>query len=54
MTIRVVHKMIANRRDKENMNQYERQPGGASSEDVLGAWALAVAVLLSLLLLSVA
>ncbi len=54
MTIRVVHKMIANRRDKENMNQYERQPGGASGEDVLGAWALAVAVLLSLLLLSVA
>ncbi len=36
------------------MNEYERQPCGASRMDVLGAWALAVAILLGLLVLSIA
>ena len=35
------------------MNEYQRQPCGASGMDVLGAWALAAAVLLGLLVLSV-
>jgi hypothetical protein len=36
------------------MNEYERQPYGASGMDVLGAWALAAVVFLGLLLLSIA
>lgn len=36
------------------MNKYERQPCGASGTDVLSAWALAVAILLGLLVLSIA
>jgi len=36
------------------MNEYERQPCGASRMDVFGAWALAAVVFLGLLLLSIA
>ncbi len=36
------------------MNEYERHPYGASGMDVLSAWALAVAILLGLLVLSIA
>ncbi len=45
--------MTVNKRSQD-MNEYERQPYGASGMDVLGAWALAAVVFLGLLLLSIA
>ena len=35
------------------MNEYERQPYGASGMDVLGAWALAAVVFLGVILVVV-
>ena len=43
-----------NTRSHEAMHEYQRKAAGANGSDVLCAWALAAAVLLSLLVLSLA
>ena len=52
MTIKQLDTDDHNKGDQEGMNKYERRACGASGMDVLGAWAVAAAVLLGLMVLS--